>query len=73
MAVADTGRMITQAARDHGVSWPVIADAFTPNATAMLPAEPEPVTTLGIVEVRRGKPHWAWMRTRPRGAGVRYW
>lgn len=59
-AVADGGRTIVQAARDHGVSWPVAAAAFTTHATAVLPAEPEPVTVLGIDEVRRGKPHWNW-------------
>ncbi|MET8361303.1 ISL3 family transposase [Micromonospora sp. NPDC005171] len=26
----------------------------------MLPTEPQPVTVLGIDEVRRGKPHWTW-------------
>ncbi|MFI2649650.1 hypothetical protein [Micromonospora fulviviridis] len=47
-AVADAGRTIVQAARDHGVSWPVVARAFTTHATAVLPAEPEPVAVLGI-------------------------
>ncbi|MFG3701528.1 transposase family protein [Micromonospora sp. NPDC047620] len=59
-AVADAGRTAAQAARDHGVSWPVVADAFTAHANAVLPDEPEPVTVLGIDEVRRGKPHWSW-------------
>jgi transposase len=59
-AVADAGRTIVQAARDHGVSWPVVADAFTAHAVRVLPAEPEPVTVLGIDEVRRGKPRWVW-------------
>jgi hypothetical protein len=57
-AVADDGRTIVQAARDHGVSWPVVADAFTTHANSVLPDEPEPVAVLGIDEVRRGKPHW---------------
>jgi hypothetical protein len=57
-AVADDGRTIVQSARDHGVSWPVVADAFTVHAHTVLPAEPEPVAVLGIGEVRRGKPHW---------------
>ncbi|MFI7553242.1 transposase family protein [Micromonospora sediminimaris] len=39
-AVADAGRTIVQTARDHDVSWPVVADAFTTHATAVLPAEP---------------------------------
>jgi transposase len=59
-AVADGGRTIVQAARDHGVSWPVAADAFTAHANSVLPSEPEPVGVLGIDEVRRGKPHWIW-------------
>lgn len=59
-AVADGGRTIVQSARDHGVSWPVVAAAFTAHATAVLPAEPEPVAVLGIDEVRRGKPRWRW-------------
>ncbi|WP_347668876.1 transposase family protein [Micromonospora sp. B11E3] len=59
-AVADGGRTIVQAARDHGVSWPVVARAFTAHATAVLPDEPQPVTVLGIDEVRRGKPRWSW-------------
>jgi transposase len=59
-AVADGGRTIVQAARDHGISWPIVADAFTAHAAAVLPVEPEPVAVLGIDEVRRGKPHWRW-------------
>lgn len=60
VAVADAGRTIVQAARDHDLSWPVVANAFTTHANAVLPAEPEPVTVLGIDELRRGKPHWIW-------------
>ncbi|MGS2620186.1 ISL3 family transposase [Micromonospora sp. LZ34] len=59
-AVADGGRTIVQSARDHGLSWPVAAEAFTAHASRVLPAEPEPVAVLGIDEVRRGKPHWIW-------------
>ncbi|MFE9960165.1 ISL3 family transposase [Micromonospora sp. NPDC005299] len=59
-AVADGGRTIVQAARDHSISWPIVAAAFTTHATAVLPAEPEPVAVLGIDEVRRGKPRWIW-------------
>jgi transposase len=59
-AVADAGATIVQAARDHGISWPIVAAAFTAHASAVLPAEPEPATVLGIDEVRRGKPHWIW-------------
>ncbi|MFC7280251.1 ISL3 family transposase [Paractinoplanes rhizophilus] len=59
-AVADGNRTIVQAARDLGVSWPVVAAAFTVHAQAVLPAEPEPVSVLGIDEVRRGKPRWSF-------------
>jgi transposase len=59
-AVGDAGRTIVQAARDHGISWPVVAAAFIAHAIALLPAEPDPVTVLGIDEVRRGKPHWIY-------------
>lgn len=57
-AVADAGRTVVQSARDHGVSWPVVADAFTAHASRVLLVESEPVAVLGIDEVRRGKPHW---------------
>ncbi|MGI5182522.1 ISL3 family transposase [Dactylosporangium sp. CA-152071] len=59
-AVADAGRTVVQAARDHGISWPVAAAAFTVHAAAVLPVEPDPVTVLGIDEIRRGKPRWIW-------------
>ncbi|GIJ29004.1 hypothetical protein Vqi01_41660 [Micromonospora qiuiae] len=58
-AVADGNCTIVQTARDLGVSWPVVAAAFTAHASTVLPAEPEPVTVLGIDEVRRGKPCWS--------------
>jgi transposase len=57
-AVADAGRTVVQAARDHEVSWPVVADAFADHARAVLPAQPQPVAVLGIDEVRRGRPRW---------------
>lgn len=57
-AVADAGRTIVQAARDHDLSWPVVAAAFTAHAQRVLPAQPNPVQVLGIDEVRRGRPRW---------------
>jgi len=58
-AVAVGGRTITAVGRDMAVSWPVVSAAFTERATAMLPAEPEPVRVLGIDETRRGRPRFA--------------
>jgi transposase len=58
VAVADAGRTVVQAARDHDVSWPVVAAAFTDHARAVLPAQPQPVQVLGIDEIRRGRPRW---------------
>jgi transposase len=57
-AVADRGATVVQAARDHGVSWPVAMAAFTTHAAQVLPAQPEPVPVLGIDETRRGRPRW---------------
>jgi len=62
-AVADRGTTIVQSARDHEVSWPVVAAAFTAHAAAVLPAQPDPVHVLGIDEVRRGRPKWVWDET----------
>lgn len=49
-AVAEGARTVAQAARDFGLSWPVVHSAFLDHAAAMLPEEPEPVTALGIDE-----------------------
>jgi transposase len=67
-AVAVGGRTIEQAGRDHGLSWQVVAAAFTALATALLEPQPEPgpgperepgpVTVLGIDETRRGRPRF---------------
>jgi len=57
-AVADGGRTIVQSARDHDVSWPVVAAAFAEHAKQVLPVQPDPVRVLGIDEVRRGRPRW---------------
>jgi transposase len=59
-AVADGGRTVVQSARDHDVSWPVVAAAFTAYASEALPVEPDPVTVLGIDEIRRGRPRWVF-------------
>jgi len=59
-AVGDGGRTIVQSARDHGLSWPVVADAFAAHAAAVLPEQPDPVAVLGIDETRRGRPCWQY-------------
>jgi transposase len=59
-AVADRGRTVVQAARDHDVSWPVAAAAFTAYAEQVLPTQPDPTEVLGIDEVRRGRPRWVF-------------
>ncbi|WP_341720516.1 ISL3 family transposase [Micromonospora sp. FIMYZ51] len=55
-AVADGGRTVVQSARDHDLSWPVVAAAFASHAAAVLPQQPQPVEVLGIDEIRRGRP-----------------
>jgi transposase len=59
-AVCDGGRTVVQSGRDHAVSWPVVAAAFTAHATSALSKAPEPVRVLGIDEIRRGKPRWVF-------------
>lgn len=51
------GATIVQSARDHEVSWPVAAAAFTAHAAAVPPAQPDPVQVLGVDDVRRGRPN----------------
>jgi hypothetical protein len=40
------------------VSWPIVSEAFTEHARRVLPAQPTPVSVLGIDEIRRGRPRW---------------
>jgi transposase len=54
-AVADLGRTVIQAARDHEVSWPIAQAAFEAHAATALPQATPPVEHLGIDETRRGK------------------
>jgi transposase len=56
--VAEGGQTVAQAARDWGVSWPVVHAAFLDHAATVLPEEPEPVVALGIDETRRGAPRF---------------
>ena len=61
--VADGGRTVLQAARDHEVSWPTAHASFTVHAVSALPAETPPVEHLGIDEIRRGKPRFRRVAT----------
>lgn len=57
-AVCDRGATVSQAARDHGLSWPTVMDAVSAHAMAVLPDETDPVQVLGIDETRRGRPRF---------------
>ncbi|GAA0438096.1 hypothetical protein Acor_76610 [Acrocarpospora corrugata] len=57
-AVVDGGRTVMQAARDHRLSWPVAMREVRAHAAQVLPDQPEPTTTIGIDEIRRGAPRW---------------
>jgi transposase len=56
--VADGGRTVTQAARECGLSWPVVHQAFAALADPVLEQPPALVAHLGIDEHRRGRPRW---------------
>src|SRR5258708_6555214 len=56
--VADGGRTVAQAARECGVSWPVVHAAFAARADPSLAQPPSLVAHLGIDEHRRGRPRW---------------
>lgn len=56
--VADGGRTVTQAARECGLSWPVVHEAFAAHADPVLEQPPALVAHLGIDEHRRGRPRW---------------
>jgi transposase len=56
--VADGGRTVAQAARECGLSWPVVHAAFATRADPALAQPPSLVAHLGIDEHRRGRPRW---------------
>jgi hypothetical protein len=64
-AVAEGARTEAQAARDFGLSWPVVHAAFLDHATTVLPEEPGPVVALGIDETRRGRARCVRSTPRP--------
>jgi transposase len=49
---------VTQAARESGLSWPVVHAAFAGRADPVLERPLSPVAHLGIDEHRRGRPRW---------------
>ena len=56
--VAGGGRTVAQAARECGLSWPVVHEAFARQADPVLGQPPSLVAHLGIDEHRRGRPRW---------------
>jgi transposase len=56
--VAGRGITPAEAARDAGISWPSVHDAFVRQAGRVLDAPHAPVAHLGIDEHRRGRPRW---------------
>ena len=57
--VAERGCTVAEAARFHGISWPVVHRAFCDQAGPMLAQLPAPVAHLGIDEHRRGRPRFS--------------
>lgn len=49
---------VVGAGRASGLSWPVVMDAVRDQAAVVLDDDPGPVDSLGIDEVRRGRPRW---------------
>ncbi|MCY0924513.1 ISL3 family transposase, partial [Streptomyces sp. H27-G5] len=56
--VRDAGSTVVQAARDLGLSWPVVMDAFRTAAATVVEAPLPQVVVLGIDETRRGRTRW---------------
>lgn len=49
---------MAQAARECGLSWPVVHEAFAARADPLLAQPPSLVAHLGVDEHRRGRPRW---------------
>ncbi|MER6528507.1 ISL3 family transposase [Streptomyces sp. NPDC001508] len=56
--VRDAGSTVVQAARDLGLPWPTVMDAFRTAGQEVTAAALEPVEALGIDETRRGRMQW---------------
>jgi transposase len=69
--VADRGRTVVQAGRDHDVSWPTAMNAVHACGADALPPEDPQVTALGIDETRRGKAKYAFDQVTGKWSTVR--
>jgi len=69
--VADRGRTVVQAGRDHDVSWPTAMNAVHACGADALPPEDPQVTALGIDETRRGKAKYAFDQATGKWSTVR--
>lgn len=58
LVVDGTTATVEAAGRLTGLAWATVMDAVRVQADTVLPADHDPVTTLGIDEVRRGRPKW---------------
>ena len=58
-AIAEQGRVVSEASAHYGASWPIVHTAFVEHVRVPLAAPLPPVKVLGIDETRRGKPVWA--------------
>lgn len=56
--VRDAASTVVQAARDLGLSWPTVMDAFHAAGEEVAAAALQPVEVLGIDETRRGRMQW---------------
>ena len=56
--VAEHERTVAGAARECGLSWPVVHEAFAERVDPVLAQPLAPVAYLGIDEHRRGRPRW---------------
>ncbi len=57
-AVAEQGRVVSEAAAHYGVDWSIAHASFVAHVDGILAEPLPPVTVLGIDETRRGRPVW---------------
>jgi transposase len=58
-AIAEQGRVVSEAAAHYGASWPIVHAAFVEHVRVPLAAALPKVLVLGIDETRRGRPVFA--------------